>query len=370
WEKDFSQGKVEVPLEGWNKPVEVTTTSELVTEMRSRPIYPLNPKPPHAAEEEKLTYLSHEDFFYFIRLQNLSNQYQEVTVRIFLAPEIWVNEDSSTNRDNTVWIEMDRFMHELDAGERTVVFRPAKVSAVIRKPAFGHADLENPKKSRDFTDPWCDCGWPYNLLLPRGTKEGMDFRLLVMLSSGSDLAMTDTGQENTSIGYCGLKNMKYPDTQLMGYPFDRPLTDSVDSLCNKNDNWASKTIKIRCKNPELDTHYPKASRQAASDTTSARTPEPQVKAEPIIIKRGYTFKEKVKISSGSKKANLVFQPDGNLVIYDENNKARWASNTNRRGKRCVFQDDGNLVVYGAGKNNPLWASQTADNQRSGKGGRE
>lgn len=60
------------------------------------------------------------------------------------------------------------------------------------------------------------------------------------------------------------------------------------------------------------------------------------------------------------KARFDYQRfDGNLVDYDENAKARWASNTaGHPGGWAVFQLDGNLVVYDSG-GHPLWASHTA-----------
>lgn len=69
---------------------------------------------------------------------------------------------------------------------------------------------------------------------------------------------------------------------------------------------------------------------------------------------------------GSGKATLIFQGDGNLVDYDETDRARWAAGTDAgeqwgdQGRSCIFQADGNLVVYddtnGAGS--ALWASGT------------
>lgn len=58
------------------------------------------------------------------------------------------------------------------------------------------------------------------------------------------------------------------------------------------------------------------------------------------------------------KARLVLQDDGNFVLYDENDHARWAANTYGRGQRATMQGfDGNLVVYN-GENQALWASNT------------
>jgi hypothetical protein len=45
------------------------------------------------------------------------------------------------------------------------------------------------------------------------------------------------------------------------------------------------------------------------------------------------------------KSFLTMQFDGNFVLYDENNVARWAANTFGRGAYAEFQVDGNLVVY-------------------------
>ncbi len=62
----------------------------------------------------------------------------------------------------------------------------------------------------------------------------------------------------------------------------------------------------------------------------------------------------------SPEAKLVWQADGNLVLYTTTGSVLWASNTigagNARGRRLDLQADGNLVIYGnAGA---LWSSGT------------
>lgn len=61
-------------------------------------------------------------------------------------------------------------------------------------------------------------------------------------------------------------------------------------------------------------------------------------------------------------ARLVWQADGNLVLYTATGAPVWASNTNGRGKALAFQFDGNLVVYRVdGTITPadaLWSSGT------------
>ena len=91
---------------------------------------------------------------------------------------------------------------------------------------------------------YCDCGWPYNLLLPRGTRQGMRFRLLVMLT---DWSIDNVPQEGDcgSMSYCGALE-KYPDTRPMGYPFDAPFTDkTIAETIAESPNMATRDIEIR-----------------------------------------------------------------------------------------------------------------------------
>jgi hypothetical protein len=57
------------------------------------------------------------------------------------------------------------------------------------------------------------------------------------------------------------------------------------------------------------------------------------------------------------KSFLTMQTDGNFVLYDENFRPRWATNTVNRGSYTEFQMDANLVVY-QGFSLPTWASNT------------
>ena len=61
--------------------------------------------------------------------------------------------------------------------------------------------------------------------------------------------------------------------------------------------------------------------------------------------------------SASGQYKLVFQGDGNLVLY-EGSRDRWSSKTDNKGAtECIMQSDGNLVIY-SGPNKVLWASGT------------
>jgi tyrosinase len=239
WDRDFSSRWVELPNGEW-----VETTDELRTELQERQI--IAPVVRDGATvgtvRVPIEYLSHDDFYYFLRVENLANQPQTVTVRIFLAPETMAEDRSS-------WIEMDKFLYRLKGAERAVIFRPAELSSVVRKPALKPEDLalrsERKPSPKALKQSWCDCGWPYTLLLPRGTAKGRQFRLFVMFSDGEDLSMPEHPENCTSISYCGLQDEKYPDKREMGYPFNRPWGHSISSTIARRDNMAARTITIR-----------------------------------------------------------------------------------------------------------------------------
>lgn len=63
------------------------------------------------------------------------------------------------------------------------------------------------------------------------------------------------------------------------------------------------------------------------------------------IGKSTSFAKNKKYYSSNFDYYLIFQNDGNLVLYNRNGSSRWASNTNRKGASAEFQQDGNLVVY-------------------------
>lgn len=70
----------------------------------------------------------------------------------------------------------------------------------------------------------------------------------------------------------------------------------------------------------------------------------------VLIYPGQSF------SAGT--SNLVFQADGNLVLYGVNNAVLWASYTQGKGAALAsMQADGNFVIYDAA-NKPLWYTNT------------
>ncbi|ATN05964.1 hypothetical protein H3Z85_01015 [Chryseobacterium indologenes] len=76
-----------------------------------------------------------------------------------------------------------------------------------------------------------------------------------------------------------------------------------------------------------------------------------------IIYKDKSFGKEKKMYSENGQYYLVFQNDGNLVLYNYRNSPIWASNTDGRGSRALFQPDGNLVVYDRA-NRPVFSADT------------
>jgi tyrosinase len=215
-------------------------TNELKTTMRKEVI-----TLPDGTKVDK-PYLDHDEFYYFLRLENKNNQPRKVTVRIFLTAKKFIDDDE----ERRMWIEMDKFAQELPASKKVVIFRPARLSSVVRKPARRPSE---PKPAQPGPTPatdnnYCDCGWPYHLLLPRGDETGMDFRLLVMITDWNiDSVGADT--KCGSMSFCGAKDTDYPDKRAMGYPFDRPfpstMTISQTIADAQQTNMAALDFKIK-----------------------------------------------------------------------------------------------------------------------------
>nr|WP_315034114.1 hypothetical protein [uncultured Chryseobacterium sp.] len=76
-----------------------------------------------------------------------------------------------------------------------------------------------------------------------------------------------------------------------------------------------------------------------------------------IIYKDKSFGKEKKLYSENGQYYVVFQNDGNLVLYNYRDSPIWASNTEGRGSRAIFQPDGNLVVYDRG-NRPVFSADT------------
>ncbi|KAJ5970492.1 uncharacterized protein N7479_000410 [Penicillium vulpinum] len=179
--------------------------------------------PPATDMLETKAKLDHEPYEWSVDITSTESPSKEcpqnVTLRFFIAAKELVNHYHH-------WIEMDKVTVTLTDSSVTTKVRLDSESSVARK-------------MRNYSEPdpahassWCRCGWPRNLMLPAGRKEGMSFVAFCMATDDT-LDMEDVG--TPSISFCGanVKDQTYPDPRGMGYPFDRAWTQLADAKTGK-----------------------------------------------------------------------------------------------------------------------------------------
>jgi len=176
--------------------------------------------------------LNHQPFQYEITVD--SEHRVQAKMRIFLIPK------DTPNPKRPLVIEMDRFLVTLTKGRNTITRRDVESTAAGNRQRT-LLELEKDLSSSTVATPELEqydgCGWPQNLLLPKGTRHGKQFSLVVMLTKllPGDAALT-ADQDLVSASafvHCGLPGgNRVPDSRPMGFPYDRPVTWQVAGRAN------------------------------------------------------------------------------------------------------------------------------------------
>lgn len=120
--------------------------------------------------------------------------------------------------------------------------------------------------------------------------------------------------------------------------------------------------------PEKQKEGVRPSKAPSSKPASKKTTAPlkPVRSEPKSQKSVPKWTTKTvsatsELSAGqswwTNRIRMTMQGDGNLVVYNEDNKPIWAAGVFGENHKARFQKDGNLVVYTA-DNRAVWASRT------------
>jgi len=168
--------------------------------------------------------VTHDPFEYNIRIE--STVYGYGIGRIFLFPEM--NHFEHMDMYNFA-IEMDKFLIHLTPGSQTIT-RTTAQSPIFSVGPPSLNDLQNKllrgMSESDFN--WANCGYPISMAVPRGSKHGMKFRLVLLITQllPQDREKIEDWQnsQRTAWGWCGLRggDGSIPDSRPMGFPFDRP----------------------------------------------------------------------------------------------------------------------------------------------------
>jgi tyrosinase len=181
--------------------------------------------------------LEHDPFTVVLRIESLAAAAQEVTLRLFLA-----HADLAGTRRR--WVELDKFHATLQPGVNLVA-QPDARSSVIKRKGVTAPGAVAPGTGPKAT--WCDCGWPYGLLLPSGASgpAGTPFKLMAAVTNHA----LDRANEATTCGsmsFCGAED-EYPDARAMGYPFDKRFPDDdVLATIASHPSMTVRDLTIRC----------------------------------------------------------------------------------------------------------------------------
>ncbi|XP_033103049.1 hemocyanin AA6 chain-like [Anneissia japonica] len=224
----------------------------------------INPEKFNNPVKVEVNSTDHMPFYYKIQVVKKTKVPIKATARVFLAPtQDQAGNRIDINKQRRLAIEMDKFVVSLNDQSETIL-RYSNESTVLvpqeKTVADQHNDITSgegttcPEKSR------CNCGWPSNLLLPRGKRDGMKFDLFVMLTNWEDDIAEVGSNLNKGSTFCGLQDRHYPDVKPMGFPFDRiigtdnnrgrsmTMSDFVQQFGETSNMYTAK-IKVRYAEP-------------------------------------------------------------------------------------------------------------------------
>ena len=182
--------------------------------------------------------LNHVPFSYRIKVRNTSSRSRLAVFRVFLAPET----EEILDQWRNMFVEMDKFVVELEPGEDREITRYDHQSSVILPPEITVEDILADKAP---TQQMCGCGWPRNLLLPGGSTVGFRTSLFVMATDWEEDGVEPHQTLSGSVSYCGKSGAPYPDKKPMGFPFDRAMTfTDVWDLASKLPNSSATSVTI------------------------------------------------------------------------------------------------------------------------------
>ena len=166
--------------------------------------------------------MDHIPYSFNMKVKNKNRGDAMICFRVFLVPQT----DEPLDDWRTMFIELDKFVENFKGNETREIERSDKDSSVISSRRVRFEDIRDGKTDRSYQNN-CGCGWPLNLLIPRGTKQGMRGTIFVLASDWMQDGENPQEHLYGSWSYCGQKGSKskYPDMRPMGYPFDKPIVD-------------------------------------------------------------------------------------------------------------------------------------------------
>ena len=212
----------------WDGAVAAHAITKLETRVRQVDV----PMPDGSART--VQHLAHVPFGWAARIRSTAGDARAVTLRLFLSP-------TSRHEDRRSWIELDKRLVTIGAQDEVITIRSGTESEVVKKPVDQGPDFFVPSLGND--DPRCNCGWPYPMLVPRGTSQGIDYSLFAIVTDAAIDGFANV-KSCGSVSFCGARDTTYMDKREMGYPFNRRWTAPIISTIKNAPQMALRAISI------------------------------------------------------------------------------------------------------------------------------
>ncbi|OXA40985.1 hemocyanin [Folsomia candida] len=181
--------------------------------------------------------LNYNKFEYNFDIFSSHGGNEDAIVRVFMGPYI-AADGKPYPIDDFYWnmIEMDKFPVVIEPGENRIT-RASSDSSILKKDVIAPGELKR------------NCGWPSNLLLPKGNPEGLHMKLFVIVTPAKErhgVKLTvQNAAEFPAFSLCGHPYSYLPDDKPMGFPFDKRmhLDNPFGSVGKSNFMFYDVTIK-------------------------------------------------------------------------------------------------------------------------------
>jgi len=204
-----------------------------------------------------VSYTRLDNLPFTFNLEIKASNYIKGMVRIFILPAV-IPAGLQVNVTQLA-VELDRFHVNLIAGINNIA-RKSTDSSFLAKRQLSLYELQKKLLAGEISENefnWGGCGWPKEMLIPRGNETGMKFDMFVVLSPllENDKAHTaDWTKHHTGTwAWCGVRSDEggMPDTRPMGFPLDRSPPNGdwksllVDDSGAKRGNLARLPVTIK-----------------------------------------------------------------------------------------------------------------------------
>lgn len=179
------------------------------------------------ARQERLNHNS------FSSILEISSEIEiNAAVRIFLGPKN-TDQNLNLNHRKNDFVEFDNFLYKLKVGKNFIVRNDPEFARLAQKDTptreVNKMLAEAMKGNENFliNESKAKNGWPRNLLLPKGKKEGLDLEVYVIVTQfkSNVKTLSDNFNFQNSVGITN--SILLWDDKPFGFPFDREINETT-----------------------------------------------------------------------------------------------------------------------------------------------